>query len=460
MEKKTLNLNDIRCVRNRELTDDNIRSMAASIGNTMLLQPIILTKDKKGKLDVVAGRCRYFALQQLQRFELSPDDYKIISNEDAKLISFVENFERRQLSLLEEAEQIGQLLLDHDVAEIATILGRSDKYIRFRANINKLADCWKKALQSDQFPAMKPGHYEVISRFPESVQKSMIKCSCHFREPESIAKFTKELDRKYSRLLLQAPFDYLSCAKCQKRSLQEPWLFEELKDNDSDRCLDPECWDKKIAAFVKKEIKSIEKESANITLIHNEYMWSGDKRYKKALDKRQLQVQQVPADKEKANAFIISGDNMGQYCRIRKNNVESAAPKKPLTLEDKRRQLQSRRVKKAITNLCGFVKSDIDKIPRPADDKLVKMSTHLMVNYSSIPELDNIDKMDAEKMRDKLWKSVLGNIAEKLNVHTQTNLENINEDNGKVVCRLLGLPWEDYIKDATEEIKTPKSLEK
>ena len=459
MKKQTLNLNEIRCVRNRELSDDDIRSMAASIGNTMLLAPIILTENDNNELEVVAGRCRYFALQQLQRFELTPEDYKIISNEDAQLISFIENFERRQLSILEEAEQIAQLLLHHDVAEIATILGRSDKYIRFRANINKLSDCWKKALRDDKFPALKTGHYEVISRFPESVQKKIIKCEWLFRDPASIPQFTKDLDGEYSRLLLQAPFDTLACGACRRRSLMEPWLFEELKDNDSDRCLDPECWDKKVASFVKAEIKKIEKASADITLVHNEYIWDEEKRYKNSPDTRKFEMLEVPVDKDTANAFIISGEKVGSYCRIRKNNTEAAAPKKPLTIDDKHRQLQSRRVKKALVNLCDSVKKDMGKIPRPADDKLLKLSAQLLVNYSPLSELEQVDEINADEKREELWKAVLENITEKLNSHVQVGLDHINENNGIVVCKVLGLPWDEYIKHATEAIKTPKNLE-
>jgi ParB/RepB/Spo0J family partition protein len=459
MKKQTLNLNDVRCVRNRELSDDDIRSMAASIGNTMLLAPIILTRADDDKLEVVAGRCRYFALQQLQRFELTPEDYKIISNEDAQLISFIENFERRQLSILEEAEQIGQLLLHHDVMEIATILGRSDKYIRFRANINKLSDCWKKVLRDDKFPALKTGHYEVISRFPESIQKKIIKCEWRFTDPASIPQFTKDLDSEYSRLLLQAPFDTLACGACRRRSLMEPWLFEELKDNDSDRCLDPECWDKNVASFVKAEIKKIEKASTDIVLVHNEYIWDEEKRYKNSPDTRKFEMLEVPVDKDTANAFIISGGKVGSYCRIRKNNSESSAPKKPLTIEDKHRQLQSRRVKKALTDLNDKIRT-IESAPRPDDNLLMNLAAELVVKGSALSNIDDYDKQDSAEQRDRVWKAVIDNIAVQLHCHAFSPLDNIDDKYGKVACKVLGLPWDEYIKHATEEIKTPKTLEK
>ncbi len=464
-KKETLNLNDIICERNRELSDADIQGMAASIGNTSLLNPIILYFYKKGKLKVAAGRCRYFALQLLERYELPPEDYKIIDTEDAALISFIENFERRQLSLLEEAEQISGLLLHHDVAEIATILGRSEKYIRFRANINKLTDYWKKALSADQYPHFKAGHYEAISRFPESVQKQMKNDSLLYF-PGAVKDFVVKLDKKYSRLLVRAQFDNSDCFACEKNTNKQPWLFEELKDDKDCTCLDQECWNKKTKAYIKKEVQDIKNGKIkkilknDITLIANGYYFKKETPYK-AIDKCKFEMIEVLTFEGigKANAFIVCGDDAGCYCLVRLNDEQSITPPQPKTVDDKRQQLQKRRVKKAILNLHDYISRLKDVIKKPKNDELLKLATQLLVNNSPVAALDKYRDLKVIDQRDMLWDSVLQNIIGQLHVASDCNLEYIDDKAGKVACDILRYNWDGFIANATKEIKTPKSLE-
>ena len=446
VKKETLNLNDVHCERNRELSDADIQGMAASIGNTTLLNPLILHEYKKGKLEVVAGRCRYFALMKLKRYELPPEDYKIINTEDAGLISFIENFERRQLSLLEESEQIGQLLLHHDVAEIATILGRSEKYVRFRTSINKLTDDWKKALTTGH-PYFKAGHYEAISRFPESIQKEIKKTFYNWGNVGSVQNFTETLDIKYSRLLKTASFDNSKCFDCPKCSNQEPWLFEELKDDKDSTCLDPECWNKKIKTHVKRIVKWLREngmQSSNgneITLVCNHYFHGSEPPYKGAIDKLDFEIIEMDVKVPERNAFIVSGDNVGHYCKIRLNEKPGKEPAAPMEPEDKERRAEGRRVKKSITKLYNKIQNS--KFERPGDPALLKLAALFFVDNASLDQLREKDR-SPEDIRNDIWKSVVDNIWAQLHSHTHAPLVKIDPAYGEIACSILGLSWKDF----------------
>jgi len=134
-----LNLNEILCEDNREFSDAEIERLAVSIGNVGLLNPLTLESlpDPVGcaAYRVIAGRRRYRALMLLQRYELADDEYRIVDSGDSDLVSFVENVERKDLSLGEEVRQLTELRARYDVGELASLLGRSRAYVALRLNL-------------------------------------------------------------------------------------------------------------------------------------------------------------------------------------------------------------------------------------------------------------------------------------------------------------------------------------
>ncbi|MDD5699520.1 MAG: hypothetical protein PHH77_12975, partial [Victivallaceae bacterium] len=353
-----------------------------------------------------------------------------------------------------------------DVAELATILGHSEKYVRFRASLNKLTDAWKKAMINEEYPFLKAGHYEAISRFPESVQDN-IKKTYFLNRSISVKELMEDLDKRYSRLLARAPFGCDGCMDCPKCSNKEPWLFEELKDDKDCSCLDPDCWDKNVAAFVKAEVKELRKNQMrhpvtgnSITLVCNEYLYNEKPPYTGALNKYDYEMLEMLAltGIGKANAFIVSGPDTGHYCRIRINDRPAAEPAKPKTVLDKREQLQKRRVKRALVNLYGNIEAQKNKLARPKDETLLKLYSHLSVNHKHISQIAAYEKRSPDKLRDELWQIILDNISSGLKAYSENTLEGIEDKAGRDVCKVLGFSWDEFITAATEEIKTPKSL--
>ncbi len=475
----TINLNEIRCVKNRELADDDITSMAASIGNTGLINPITLIKldpevDGK-KYDVIAGRCRYFALMLLERYELPPEHYRLLETDDPELISFVENFERRQLSLPEEVEHLRQLREHYDVAEIASLLGRSEKYIRLRLQFCNLIQHWQDAMAKDKYPAMKIGHYAAISRFPKSVQEHLHK-GFHqpgmFDHPGSVDNFMFSLDQYFCRRLLDAGFPTGECADCPHRSLAEPWLFEELKNPDEDRCLDPKCWDKKTAAAVQTEVKVIKAvPERQIELVTNTYCYGNDKPKFGGIARNHCEVLEKNVPEAEANAYIVDGPGAGTYCRIRKNDHPVSATSgtaAPVVVEDPRERLEKRRWKRALEKLFEHICNN--DLPEPDLETLVRLIG--LRGVTSICGWDNdaiykpgLDGLTAAlgvplaEVTKRLWRRIKGDIGQSIKYESETRLADLSVNNGIEVCKLLHLDWNEYLQSAIDEIPEPKSLE-
>ncbi len=472
-----INLNEIRCVKNREITDDDVKSMAASIGNTGLINPITLARlapeiDGK-KYDVIAGRCRFLALMLLERYELPADHYRLLDTDDPELISFVENFERRAVALTEEVAQLSQLRERYDVAEIASLLGRSEKYIRLRLQFCSLIPYWMDAMMKERFPAMKIGHYAAISRFPASVQEHLHK-GFHqpgtFDHPGSVENFTFMLDKYFCRRLLDAGFPTGECADCPHRSLAEPWLFDELKDPEEDRCLDPKCWDRKTAAAVQAEVKVIKTQpERKIELVTNSYCYNEKPKFG-SVDKHDFEILDNDVPEAEANAYIVGGDGAGTYCRIRKN--DTAAPSSggtaaPVIVEDPVERLEKRRWKRALEKLYEHILNN--ELPEPDLETLVRLIG--LRGVDSIggwqddcpfePGLDSLAAAMAAPMKEitrRQWRWIKGDIGQAIKCESETRLADLSIDAALEVCKLLNLEWDEYMMSAINEIPVPQSM--
>ncbi len=474
-----INLNEVIWTRDIDTTDQDVQGIAASIGNVGLLQPILLREisvGKKKQLEVVDGRARVEALISIQRYELDPEQYRILNTDDPNLISFVANFERRQSTPLVEAEKIAQLQLKHDVAEISSILGRSEKFVRSRISLNNLIPKFKEHyLQGTDFPALKLCHYQVLAGYPQDTQKHILKAADHFlRYPGYVQSFVTRLDNEFSHRLADAPFLDDKCQNCEERSLAEPWLFDQLKDPDADRCLNPDCWAKRMTSHIKAERKRIIKDRKNLTaaesgksdvkIISNAVKPNPDA----DLQRQDFEIIHDP-DAE-PNAFIIDGENAGRHVRIRQNDnpANKPEPTSPQTLKDKREKLNKRREKRAMEKLFEFISHDRGDLPLPKQDLFIRLIGVFGVSSAGEwngdqffrPGLDGagqVAEYAVKDIKEKLWVNIKKDIASRIQSLTNNTLDHLHTDQVVNVCTLLGINWQEYLNSAIEEIPEPAS---
>lgn len=110
------------------MDEDSIKSLAASIKQQGLLQPIIVRKlaGNEGLYEVIAGERRLRAAR-LAQLDIVPVIIKDVDDENAAVMALIENIQREDLNPLEEARGLKRLLdefaLTHE--QISDVIGRS-----------------------------------------------------------------------------------------------------------------------------------------------------------------------------------------------------------------------------------------------------------------------------------------------------------------------------------------------
>ena len=112
----------------KNIDEDSLRELAESIKHQGLLQPIVLRtqNDTDSRYELIAGERRWRAAQ-LAGLKKIPAILKKVDENTAAAIALVENIQRDDLSAIEEAMAIKQLLLKFDMTheQVATAIGRS-----------------------------------------------------------------------------------------------------------------------------------------------------------------------------------------------------------------------------------------------------------------------------------------------------------------------------------------------
>lgn len=128
----------------RSFAIDDLKELASSIESRGLLQPVIVRPhpDQPSQFQLIAGERRWRAAQLASLHDIPA----VISSFDDKVsaeLSLIENIQRRDLSVIEEAEGYQALLDKHGYSqqELADIVGKSRSHI---ANSGRLLTLPKK----------------------------------------------------------------------------------------------------------------------------------------------------------------------------------------------------------------------------------------------------------------------------------------------------------------------------
>ncbi|MBC6414387.1 MAG: ParB/RepB/Spo0J family partition protein [Chromatiales bacterium] len=112
----------------KHIDKDALQELATSIKHQGLLQPIVVrvATGQHGLYELIAGERRWRAAQ-LADLDKIPAVVKQVDEHAAAAIALVENIQRQDLTAIEEALAIKQLLIKFDMthAQVATAIGRS-----------------------------------------------------------------------------------------------------------------------------------------------------------------------------------------------------------------------------------------------------------------------------------------------------------------------------------------------
>ena len=181
----------------KNFSEDELKSLAASISETGIIQPILVRKNNSF-YEIVAGERRWRAAQLAKIHEV-PVLIKELTNEEVVKISIVENIQRVDLNPIEEANSYHQLIRDFGYTQekVSSSLGKSRSYI---ANSLRLLSLPKSIIKFIEEGKLTSGHARALVgvKNSEFLAKKIIEEGLSVRDIENIVK--KGIDQSNNRI--------------------------------------------------------------------------------------------------------------------------------------------------------------------------------------------------------------------------------------------------------------------
>lgn len=177
-----------------------LQELSQSIKESGLIQPIVV-RESDDLYEIISGERRYRAAK-IAGLEKIPAIIKNINNHEALEMALVENIQRSDLTLIEEAMGYKQLIADfsYNQEQIANRVGKSRSHITNILRILTLPDTVKTMI-SQKLISM--GHARAIinSSNPEILAKKIVELSLSVRDVEELAREEKngEINQKQKK---------------------------------------------------------------------------------------------------------------------------------------------------------------------------------------------------------------------------------------------------------------------
>ena len=174
----------------RVFDQDGLQELAASMRQQGVVQPILVrtNPDKPGRYQIIAGERRWRAAQIARLHEI-PALIREMGEKDASEIALIENIQRRDLNVIEEAHAYKSLIDIHNYkqAELSEIIGKSRPHIANLMRLLSLPDT-VQTLVSDGSLTMGQVRPLVGHDDAERLARYIYEKSLSAREAELIAK--------------------------------------------------------------------------------------------------------------------------------------------------------------------------------------------------------------------------------------------------------------------------------
>ena len=177
------NLNQPR----KDFSTDELNSLASSIEDTGIIQPILVRRNND-VYEIVAGERRWRAAQIAKIHEV-PVLIKELTDEEVVKISIIENIQRVDLNPIEEANSYKQLIQDFGYTQekVSASLGKSRSYI---ANSLRLLSLPESIIMFLKEGKLTSGHARALVgvKNSEFLARKIIEESLSVRDIENIVK--------------------------------------------------------------------------------------------------------------------------------------------------------------------------------------------------------------------------------------------------------------------------------
>ena len=168
--------------------EEDLASLAASLKQRGLLQPLVVRPRATGGYEIVAGERRWRASQLAGLHEL-PVLIRELDDKTTLEIALIENIQRADLNALEEARAYRQLIeqYGHTQQALADAVGKSRSHI---ANTMRLLTLPEETLRKIEDGRITAGHARtlIVSAEPDVLANQIIDLKLTVRQAEDLAR--------------------------------------------------------------------------------------------------------------------------------------------------------------------------------------------------------------------------------------------------------------------------------
>lgn len=127
--------------------EEKIKELAQTIRTHGMIQPIVVRKLEDDQYELIAGERRWRATQSLEWSKI-PAIIREMTDAETASVALIENLQREELTVIEEASAYAQLLEIHSLTQeaLAQRLGKNQSTIANKLRLLKLPDNVQQAL--------------------------------------------------------------------------------------------------------------------------------------------------------------------------------------------------------------------------------------------------------------------------------------------------------------------------
>ena len=172
----------------KHFNEDELNTLAASLKEKGLLQPLVVRPKAGGVFEIVAGERRWRASQKAGLHEL-PVLIRDLDDKETLEIALIENVQRADLNALEEAKAYRQLVdqYGHTQQQLADAIGKSRSHIANTIRLLNLPQATQIQIETGKLTA---GHARALiaTDSPEELADKIIKLNLTVRQTEDLTR--------------------------------------------------------------------------------------------------------------------------------------------------------------------------------------------------------------------------------------------------------------------------------
>lgn len=172
----------------KHFAEEDLESLAKSLRDKGLLQPLVVRPRADGSFEIVAGERRWRASQRAGIHDV-PVLIRELDDKETLEIALIENIQRSDLNALEEARAYRQLLEQYGYTQqqLADAIGKSRSHIANTMRLMSLPETIQKQIEDGSLTA---GHARslVATEQPEELAEKIIQLKLTVREAEDLVR--------------------------------------------------------------------------------------------------------------------------------------------------------------------------------------------------------------------------------------------------------------------------------